>query len=215
MSDYIFPFSTCEKHIMEQKMQPYSFAVNLTSTLILLYILINYISKPKYKISVATFIATLVIFEGWHTFSHYRIMSGSLQFKVIHSLTYLLTFILAIALRDITKMPLDMWQILIILIIITIDLYFANRPGYYAVLTGVLLFITVFSMYIMYIPAELRNYVIALSIILVIGVLSFIIESKYCNKLMKYYELPYHLGVELSTMLFLILFSLMIISWSE
>ena len=83
MSEYTFPFDTCEKPNKNGIAQPYSAFFNIINCVIIFYFLL----KTK---QIYTFILlfSILCFELFHVFSHINHIQGSIQINITHLLTY-------------------------------------------------------------------------------------------------------------------------------
>ena len=87
MSEYTFPFSTCEKPNTTGIAQPYSSLLNLINCLIIFYFLLKV--KQNYTFILLFFI---LCFELFHVFSHSIHITGTIQINITHMLSYCINF---------------------------------------------------------------------------------------------------------------------------
>lgn len=96
---YTFPFDTCEPTSKDDRIpvQPYSFSVNLASTLMLL----SLATCVAQTTPVAFLLFVFAVFEAWHTLSHavHLKLSPSLQNATVHAIGYVM-FIATYAVMD-------------------------------------------------------------------------------------------------------------------
>ena len=85
MSDYTFPFDTCEKPNKNGIAQPYSALFNLINCIIIFYFLLK--TKNNYTF---IFLFSILFFELFHLFSHIVHIKGSLQINMSHFSAYLI-----------------------------------------------------------------------------------------------------------------------------
>ena len=201
--NYTFPFSTCETPCEDSiAAQPYSTIINAIST----FILVCFLLKVKtYKVKLI--ILGLVAFEAVHTLSHYMHLKGDIQQNIIHFIVYFIIITTIIAFNSYNKIP--NYLLLFILIIGICDLYiYFKIKGVYMIISGSLLFLVTFIILFqrLELPQNIINLVIYLSITIIVVMGLIINEAINCKKMMKKYEFPYHIFIEI---LGIVLFTLL------
>ncbi len=190
MNDYIFPFSTCERPNQYGIVQPFSSIVNFVIVMLLVY----FFMKAK-SIQLKYVFASFILFELWHTISHMTFIDGSVQQNVVHFLAYNLAFVTLYAILGLTKSSLEIYQILLLIAVVIIDIMvYMYYGGVYIILTGTLLFIVVLVCIYNMMPSFVIYYVIAL-----LGLsLLFINEAVNCKWLLqKWPNFPFHIFIEI------------------
>jgi len=207
MSDpYIFPFTTCERKNPDGFVaQPYSFVVNFMTAMVLLFILGRAKAAPPAAMLV---VGLLAVFELWHAFSHFKHISGQMQRTVIHTLVYFISaaFLYFIVSSGIYEDAQDRWVFFWIAAVVALDaaaLTFGSE-AHWSVITGVLVFACILFWFRRIFDAVTLA---AFSVLIVIGIVMFLLEKKYCTAALKWRVLPYHAIVEIVVSSFIALFA--------
>jgi len=206
MSEYTFPFNTCEKpNNKNQIAQPYSAFFNLITCSIILYFLLH--AKTRHSFIL---LFVILLFESFHVFSHSIHIDGSIQINITHILTYFMNIAFVYVFYSYTKkMPSNLFIIYMILLII-LDVYtFCNYSFIYYLTTQSIIFISLLVYYLPLLPKFIKNsiYKIIFFVTIVIGL--FINEMYNCEKMLKIYpNFPYHILIEITgIMLFYVICS--------
>jgi len=195
MSDYLFPFKTCEARVDGPVAQPYSFVVNLVSTIVLL----GFVCKASNNY-VKIMLLTYAIFEAWHTYSHMKHLSGEYQKDVVHVLGYLLSITTLLAIYSLSKKKLSSMPILtmiLLLCVVMFDIYAViEMKGIYSLLSGLMILVVVIITHLHLFPSSFKRLTKWLFPgIILLGIL-LVNESYQCEKMMSFKQLPYHVLVE-------------------
>ena len=141
MSDFIFPFNTCETPNTEGIAQPYSVIFNLLNCIIVFVFLLK---TTNYYTSVLLF--SIFVFELFHTFSHVIHIEGTIQTNIVHILAYFINFSFLYAFYSYTKQAPNLIFTLYLILLIGIDIYlFMTSSIFYYLTSQSLIFISLFS----------------------------------------------------------------------
>ena len=205
MKSYTFPFNTCEKNQKNVIAQPYSTFINLTTSIIIFYFLLQ---VKDFK--TCLLFVSFLLFELFHTFSHCVHIPGSIQVNVTHMLSYFINFsLLYFFYKTSTIFPGKVF-LLFYLIVIIIDIYsLFNLELIYYLFTQALLFLSILFYYKNQIPKNLINNVYYMVVLVVLIIIALINEMYNCNYLLeKYPNIPFHSIIEiLGCILFFIMCS--------
>ena len=194
MSEYTFPFSTCEKPNTRGIAQPYSSLLNLINCLIIFYFLLKV--EQNYTFILLFFI---LCFELFHVFSHCVHISGSIQVNVIHILSYFINIAFLFFFYKYTKELPSIWFIIFYSILICFDIYaFNNMNVVYYIFSQALLFLSVLCYYYLFLSKNIKNN-IHIIFFLVLSIIILFLNEKYnCDKMMAIYpHFPYHIFIEI------------------
>lgn len=199
MSEYTFPFSTCEKPNKSGIAQPYSSLLNLINCLVIFYFLLQ--TKQNY-----TFILLFVIlcFELFHVFSHSVHIPGAMQINITHTLSYCINFaLLFFFYKYMKKMP-SIWFILFYVFLIVGDIYsFFNMNLVYHIISQALLFLSVLFYYYPLLNGNMKDNIHIIFFLVVLIIILFFNEKFNCEKMMSIYpHFPYHSLIEIIGILF-------------
>ena len=139
MNTYTFPFDTCEKPNKIGIAQPYSVFVNFITCSIVLYFLIK--TKSYYAFFL---LLALLIFEIFHTLSHFIHIKGKFLYTITHITGFLVNISFLNFLYNYTKVFPNIYYLIFLFLILICDLYsFFNLSFIYFVLTQIILFIAI------------------------------------------------------------------------
>ena len=194
MSDYTFPFDTCEKPNKKGMAQPYSVIVNFISTLIIIYFLCQ--TRHFYSFIL---IFTILIFEIFHNYSHMVHIKGKIQTHIIHFLGILINFLYMNALYNFTHVFPNKYFIFFIFIVLCVDMYsIINLSFMYYFATQLTITISTFLYYYRYLPHKYKiktQYFICTIFIIFIA---FMNEKLNCKKMLSMYpDFPFHAITEI------------------
>lgn len=194
MSDYTFPFDTCEKPNKKGIAQPYSALVNIINCIIILYFLSK--TKNDYTKILLFFI---LCFELFHVFSHTIHIQGSSQIKIIHFLAYCINFSLLYFFYKYTKHKPENWFIILYILLILFDLYaFTNLNVVYFIITSALLFVFVLFYYYSLLTGQIKNKINIIFLLVIIAVCLILNEKYNCKKMIAINpNFPYHIFIEI------------------
>jgi hypothetical protein len=185
---YTFPFSTCE---VAQKgvAQPFSAAVNSLNCAMLLYFLVN--ARTRHA---ALLMASFLLFEVFHTYSHVTHIAGNVQQTIIHLMAYLVNASLFYAFYSHTrKWPVPLFWAFVTGII-AVDVYaFLYWPLVFSIGTQSLLLVAFMFYYRKGLPT-------LWPILGMIGVILFLVwnEAANCTQMLQAATLPYHVVIEIA-----------------
>lgn len=203
MKSYNFPFNTCEKNRKGMIAQPYSASLNLITSLIIFYFLLQ---VKNFKTGLL-FISFL-LFELFHTFSHSVHIPGSIQVNITHMLSYFINFSLLYFFYKTSNIFPGVLFSVFYLVVVIIDIYsLFNLELIYYLFTQALLFLSILFYYKNQIPKNLINNVYYLVVLVVLIIIAFINEMYNGDYLLdKYPDVPFHAIIEvLGCILFFIL----------
>jgi len=194
MSEYTFPFSTCEKPNKVGIAQPYSSALNLINCIIIFYFLLK--TKQSY-----TFILFFVIlcFELFHVFSHSIHISGPIQINITHMLSYCINFAFLFFFYNYVKKIPSTWFIIFYACLILIDIYtFWNLNVVYYIFCQALLFSSVLLYYYPFLNKNIKANISIVFFLVTLIIILFLNEKYNCEKMMSIYpHFPYHSLIEI------------------
>lgn len=195
MSDYTFPFDTCEKPNKNGIAQPYSALFNLINCIIIFYFLLK--TKNNYTF---IFLFSILFFELFHLFSHIVHIKGSLQINMSHFSAYLINVSLFYLLYCYTNKIPRYEFIFYILLLFCFDIYsFFNLEIVYYLLTQSLIFISFLLYYFALLPIFIQNSVYQIIFFSAVIILLFLNELQNCENMFSIYpDFPYHIFVEIA-----------------
>ena len=192
---YLFPFHTCEKPNKQGIAQPYSALVNGVNCMVILYFLVKTQTTNAFL-----FLLAILVFEGFHTFSHMVHIPGTIQVSIAHTLAYVSNFaFLWYGYQLSNRVPsagFFAWY----LAFICMDIYaFKYMTIVVYLLTQTILFLSTMVYYYKDFPKQLREnipWIFGFSAIIVALVVN---ESRNCKSMLSAYpHFPYHVFIELS-----------------
>lgn len=188
MSEYTFPFHTCETP-QQGIAQPYSALVNLVNCMVIFYFLVQTETIPAF-----IFLLFIFLFESFHMFSHIIHIQGAIQSNLIHLLAYGVNMSLLFLLYHSTnKLP----NVLLYVLIIGADMYaFLNMNVVYYFFTQVLLFLSLIGSYYPWLSSSMKNNIKVLFFIALLILLLFFNEKYNCATMMSWHPFPYHVLIE-------------------
>ena len=193
MSEYTFPFNTCEKPNKNGIAQPYSALFNLINCVIIFYFLLK--TKQKY-----TFILlfSILFFELFHVFSHIVHIHGSIQINITHSLTYFMNLAFFYAFYCYTNKLPSYEFVFYLIALVCFDIYsIFNLTIIYYLLSQSVIFISLLVYYFPLLPNFIQNSVYQIIFLVVTIILLFLNEKYNCDKMIKIYpDFPYHIFIE-------------------
>ena len=193
MSTYTFPFDTCEKPQKSGIAQPYSVFVNIITCSIVLYFM--YKTKSNYAFLL---LLALLIFELFHTLSHFIHIKGKFLYTITHIAGFLFNIAFLNFLYRYTNVFPNTYYIIFLCFILLCDLYaFFNLSFIYFILTQITLFIAILFYYYNLLPSNIQyNIKIILGSTIVIY-LAFLNEKLNCKNMLKYApNFPFHMIIE-------------------
>jgi len=190
---YTFPFDTCETPKSKYFAQPYSVAVNLCSTLVVLYFLCKTQTTHAFLL-----LFSLLLFDISHTFSHFTHIKSKLQITLVHVLAYLLNFAFFYALYKHTNQVPSMLFLLFLFCIVSFDVYaFFNLSLLFYIFTQILFFFSVFFYYYSALTSNMKRRLNILLFFIGLVYLGFINEAMNCKKMLtRYPTFPFHAIIE-------------------
>ena len=201
MSDFTFPFYTCEKpKTMEigggggiKIAQPWSAAVNMVSIFIILYFLLK--TKKAYTF---IFIFMVLLFESFHTFSHVIHLEGKIQNLIVHILATLTNICYLYVFYKSTKVFPSKLFIAFITAVEIADIYAFNYLSFlYAVITQLVIFVSIFLYYKPHLPAKYQGNIPYILAIVAFIILVLANERFNCDKMLAVFpDFPFHIMIE-------------------
>jgi hypothetical protein len=193
MSEYTFPFDTCEKPNKTGIAQPYSVCVNLITCLIILYFLV----KTK-SIHAFFLLFSLLVFELFHTFSHFIHIKGNFLFTITHIAGFLVNISFLNFLYNYTHILPKLYYLLFLIFILAIDAYcFINLSFIYFVLTQILLFVAILYYYYPMLPKQIKNKINLILLTTGLIYLCFVNEKLNCKAMLNMFpNFPFHVIIE-------------------
>jgi len=194
MSEYTFPFNTCEKPNKNGIAQPYSSLLNLINCIIIFYFLCK--TKHNYTLLLLFFI---LCFELFHVFSHSIHILGSIQINITHMLSYCINIAFLFFFYNYTKKLPTIWFIILYLLLIFFDIYtFCNMDVFYYIFSQALLFLSVLFYYYPILTKNIKNIINIIFILVLLIIILFLNEKYNCEKMMSIYpNFPYHILIEI------------------
>jgi hypothetical protein len=199
MSEYTFPFDTCEKSNKTGVAQPYSALFNLISCLIILFFLL----KTK-KLYTFLLLFSFFCFELFHVFSHIIHINGLIQINITHSLSYLMNIAFFYAFYSYTKKLPSYGFMLYLLILVCLDTYsFLYLSIIYYLTTQFSIFFSLLVYYFPLLPKFIKNRMYQILFFIILIILLFLNETYNCEKMLQIYPaFPYHIFIEITGIIF-------------
>ena len=198
MSEYTFPFHTCEEKTDDGIFaQPYSAIANIITCFIIIYFLLK--TENTYSFLL---LLSILAFEAFHAFSHMVHIPGTMQINITHTLAYCTNIAFLNMFYNVTHVFPDYLFLIYLCIVVMFDLYaFFNFAFVYYFSSSSLLFVSILFYYYSLLPESLQTniYLIIAIVVVVIGM--FFNESYNCDKMLSMYPgIPYHIIIEITGM---------------
>ena len=193
MSDYTFPFDTCEKPNTDRFIaQPYSAIVNIINCIIIFYFLLK--TKKTYTFLL---LFSIFCFELFHVFSHVIHIIGSIQINITHALAYCINISFLYTFYKITGYFPKLNFIIYYLLLVGFDIYsIFNMNVVFYIFSQALLFISVLLYYYRFLPKNIQNNINYIIFFVGVIILLFLNEKFNCKKMLEYNEyIPYHIFI--------------------
>jgi hypothetical protein len=194
MSEYTFPFNTCEKPKKNGMAQPYSALFNLINCVIIFYFLLK--TKQKY-----TFILlfSILCFELFHVFSHIVHIQSSIQTNIIHLLTYFINLAFFYVFYCYTNKLPSYDVVFYLIVLVCFDIYsFFNLSIVFYIVSQAIIMISLLSYYALLLPKFIQTSVYQIIFLVCIIILLFLNEKYNCEKMLDIYpDFPYHIFIEI------------------
>jgi hypothetical protein len=193
MSEYTFPFDTCEKPNKTGIAQPYSVFVNLITCSIVLY----FVLKTKNNHSFFL-LFSLLVFEFFHTFSHFIHIKGNFLFTITHIAGFLVNISFLNFLYNYTHILPKLYYLLFLFSILVLDAYsFLNLSFIYFVLTQIILFVAILYYYYPVLPKEIKSKIQLILLTTGLIYLGFVNEKLNCKSMLNMFpNFPFHVIIE-------------------
>lgn len=193
MNEYIFPFDTCEKTFENGIAQPYSVIFNAINCIVIFYFLVKTTKIPNFLL-----LASFLLFELFHTFSHCMHISGSIQITITHSLGYLLIFAFFYLFYNYTKIGITLILGIYLLLVVLVDIYFFfHLPFLYYLGSAAILFNSILFYYYPYLSKSVQTSICLILLLIIVIILLFCNEIYNCHQMMTFYpHFPYHIIIE-------------------
>jgi hypothetical protein len=194
MSEYTFPFNTCEKPNKNGIAQPYSSLFNLINCLIIFYFLL----KTK-KIYTFILLFSIFCFELFHLFSHVVHIQGNIQTNITHIITYLINAAFFYVFYNYTNKLPSYEFIFYLFILVCFDIYsLFNLSIVFYILSQAVIMISLLVYYFPLMPKFIQKSLYKIIFFVSIIILLFLNEKYNCEKMMSIYpNFPYHVFIEI------------------
>jgi len=194
MSEYTFPFNTCEKPNKTGVSQPYSALFNFINCVIISYFLL----KTK-KWHTFILLLSILCFECFHLFSHIIHIKGNIQTNITHILTYIINFSFFYTFYVYTKKLPSYEFIFYLASLICFDIYsLFYLPIVFYIASQAIIMISLLLYYIALLPEFIQNSVYQIICCVVVIILLFLNEKYNCKKMLDIYpNFPYHIFIEI------------------
>ena len=208
---YTFPFHTCEpRSSILAIAQPFSAGINLITAWLLVCTAAKSRSVPVWRC-----IVTFVAFELMHTVSH--IYWHDSQRFCVHLLGYVMGFGgVLLAMRHLIQTEVG-WETNCAIAAVTaldaVTLATTRAEGLAAIATGLLVIATIAICHMPHMPTWVRERFARLSAGVVLLLLVLANEMLYCEQMMEFAPLPYHLAVEVLGLLLFVYMATTFILW--
>lgn len=221
MAPYIFPFDTCETitvndhHSNTRPIQPWSFAVNLMSTLWLLGASLLLARTPIVRATLISYAA----FEAWHTLSHFRHLGNrpKIQMFVVHILGYFMSIFTFIAISVLAgDFRIHAVWAAAILAAVVFDIYFyLFVGGVWTIFGGLGVMALVVLSNIHKVPKNLRPLLMTVIVGVAVLLGLFVNEAYNCENMRKRWgaKIPFHAAIEVLGFLLFLGLSLFFLFW--
>jgi hypothetical protein len=195
MTNYTFPFNTCEKPNKNGIAQPYSAFFNIINCSIILYFLLHTKTIQAFILLISIF-----IFESFHVFSHIIHIKGSIQINITHLLTYLMNIAFFYMFYSYTKKFPSKEFIIYMCLLVILDIYiFSNYSVIYYLTTQSIIFISLLLYYFPLLPKFIKSSIYKIIFLISIIIVLFINEMYNCERMMSIYKhFPYHIFIEIT-----------------
>ena len=191
---YTFPFDTCEKpQESGVAQQPFSVFVNMISCSIILFFLLQTKSSHAFILLLA-----LLIFEIFHTFSHFIHIKGTLQYTITHAAAFLFNVALLNFLYRHTKVFPTPHYIAFLCGILACDLYaFFNLSLIYFFLAQICLFLAILFFYYPLLNSSVKTNLNIVFASLCFIYVALVNEKMNCEHMLrKFPNFPFHVIIE-------------------
>lgn len=194
MSEYTFPFNTCEKPNKNGIAQPYSAFFNLINCSIIFYFLLHTKTTQAFIL-----LFCILMFESFHVFSHMVHIPGSIQINITHILTYFMNIAFLYVFYSYTKKCPSYEFIIFMCLLVILDIYtFCNYSVIYYLTTQSAIFISILVYYFPLLPKSIQSSVYKIIFFVGIIIILFINETYNCKNMLSIYpHFPYHIFVEI------------------
>jgi len=193
MSDYTFPFDTCEKPNKNGIAQPYSVCVNLITCSIVFYFLLKTTNSYNFLL-----LFSLLVFELFHTFSHFIHIKGNLLFTITHIAGFFVNISFFNFLYNYTHTLPSTYYLLFLISILALDAFsFIHLSFIYFVLTQILLFVAILYYYYPLLPKQMKTKILFILLTTALIYLGFVNEKINCKSMLTAFpNFPFHVIIE-------------------
>ena len=198
MSEYTFPFHTCEKKTDDGIFaQPYSAIANIITCFIIIYFLLK--TENTYSFLL---LLSILAFEAFHAFSHMVHIPGTMQINITHTLAYCINFAILLFFYNYVKKLPSIWFIVFYVFLIFFDIYaFFNMNVVYYIFSQALLFLSVLFYYYPFLKINIKTKIHILSFLVILIIFLFINEIFNCKQMLSINPyFPYNVFIELAGM---------------
>jgi hypothetical protein len=194
MSSYTFPFDTCEIPNKNGVAQPYSVIINIITCSIVLYFLT--LTTTYYSFFL---LLSLLIFELFHTLSHFIHIKGKFLYTITHISGFLVNLSFLNFLYNYTGIfPSNTYLIFLGCILIADLFCFLNLSFIFFIATQIFLFLAILYYYYNLLPSNIKERIQLLVFSTFLIYLLFVNEKMNCKKMMKIFpNFPFHMIIEI------------------
>lgn len=207
---YLFPFNTCETFNSQDDYalgvaQPYSAFVNFLSSLYMLFFMLFTAKKYNVKRCAMTFI----LFELFHTYSHIAWISW--QRYVVHLFGYIMGFVgvypLLYRQNDAKRNSTRGHKFITMAVLLDMSIvWYTNLKGIWGIGTGLVVLTSIVLPKVNELPVKMGTQFVTLSVGTLVLFFLFVIESQFCAQMLRSFDFPFHVIVEVwGSVLFVLL----------
>jgi hypothetical protein len=194
MDDYIFPFDTCEIPNKKGIAQPFSVFFNLLICLLIFYFLWN--SKTNHA---KILLISILVFELFHTFSHFIHIHGNIQINITHFLAYVMNISFLYFFYKVTDIFPNKYFLFWLLLLVLLDLYLVFKSSFvYYLMSMSVIYISILFFYYKYLPKQVQNYIFYIISVIILIISLFFNEKINCKKMLKTIHFPFHIIIEIT-----------------
>lgn len=195
MTEYTFPFHTCETPNKIGVAQPYSTFVNVVNCAIILYFLLQTTKTYTFLLLLAIF-----CFEAFHTFSHSIHIAGSIQINITHMLTYFINIAFFYAFYSYTHSLPSTRFLVYMLVLVCLDIYaFSYLSIVFYIASQATIAISLLVYYYPLLPKMIQKKIYQIIFLIGVIILLFLNETQNCENMLAFYpHFPYHVLIEIA-----------------
>lgn len=208
---YTFPYQTCEAPSTRFfAVQPYSALVNMG--------ICGYLVQSAFRsrhLTTRLVFVLYALFELFHAFSHayHLAQPPQLQFWIIHLLNYANSLATLLWIREMSKRSIR-WKLSAALFVADLAVVFFVG-GVWTILSGFSVFLAIVLDNFYTLPRPFRSATRRLVPGLAVLCVCFVLESCYCDRLMSWSVLPYHIFIELTGAFLFFTLGQQVVQWDH